>query len=115
MESIYPSHDIGHFPVEKIILQADYVAYISSGQDNRPKGSSIGDGNTSSEEDQAAAKIQAVQRGNAARQELKDKQEAAAKIQAVQRGNAARQELKDKQEAAAKYKQSNEATLHARN
>jgi|EP00945_MAST-04E_sp_MAST-4E-sp1_P008668 hypothetical protein len=57
---------------------------------------------TEEEKNRAAEKIQAVQRGNAARQELTDKQEAAAKIQAVQRGNAVRKEKKEKDEAAAK-------------
>ena len=50
----------------------------------------------------AAAKIQAVQRGNKEREELKEQEEAAAKIQAVQRGNKERAELKEQEEAAAK-------------
>ena len=30
----YPAHDIGHFPVSKVMLQADYSAYITTGKDN---------------------------------------------------------------------------------
>ena len=58
--------------------------------------------NEAEEKTEAAAKIQAVQRGNQARKEIAEKQEAAAKIQAVQRGNQARKEIAEKQEAAAK-------------
>merc|ERR1712139_723435 len=67
----YPSHDIGHFPVSKVMLQADYSAYITTGKDNRPKGSSVdATEGSSSEKDQAAAKIQAVHRGNAVRKDI---------------------------------------------
>ena len=41
---------------------------------------------TEEQKAEAATKIQAVQRGKAARQEMQAKQEAATKIQAVQRG-----------------------------
>eukprot|EP00505_MAST-04D_sp_SCG-Rhode-Island_P005275 Stramenopile-MAST_4_protein_5275 len=58
--------------------------------------------NEAEEKTEAAAKIQAVQRGNQERKEIAEKQEAAAKIQAVQRGNQARKEIAEKQEAAAK-------------
>jgi hypothetical protein len=54
------------------------------------------------EENQAAAKIQAIQRGNKERAELQDQSEAAAKIQAIQRGNKERAELQEQSEAAAK-------------
>lgn len=52
-------------------------------------------GPTEKEKAEAAAKIQAVQRGNAARQDLKEKQEAATKIQAIQRGKMARKEVEE--------------------
>lgn len=52
-------------------------------------------GPTEKEKEEAAAKIQAVQRGNAARQELREKQEAATKIQAIQRGKVARKEVEE--------------------
>ena len=42
------------------------------------------------DEEEAAVRIQAMQRGRKLRGELKDKQAAAAKIQALQRGGAAR-------------------------
>jgi hypothetical protein len=45
------------------------------------------------EQNEAAAKMQAVQRGNSARQALNEQNEAAAKIQAIQRGNKERAEL----------------------
>ena len=46
----------------------------------------------------AAAKIQALQRGKAARKELKEKQDAAVKIQAIQRGKADREKVKKMKE-----------------
>ena len=54
------------------------------------------------DQDEAAAKIQARQRGKRTRKELQEKQEAAAKIQAVQRGKQARKELREREEAAVK-------------
>ena len=49
---------------------------------------------TEEQKAEAATKIQAVQRGKAARQEMQAKQEAATKIQAVQRGKMARNAVK---------------------
>ena len=51
---------------------------------------------------QAATKISAVGRGNAARKGMKKKQQAATKIGAVSRGRAARQSVKRQQTAATK-------------
>ena len=54
----------------------------------------------SAEENQAAAKMQAVQRGNKDRKELIEKKGAATKMQAIQRGNKDRKELNEKKGAA---------------
>ena len=48
-----------------------------------------------SEEDKAAAKLQALHRGNASRQELADKKKAATKLQALQRGRSQRAKAAD--------------------
>ena len=50
-------------------------------------------GTTDEEKAEAAAKIQAIHRGNAERKDLAEKSDAAAKIQAIQRGKAARAEV----------------------
>ena len=52
------------------------------------------------QQQQAAAKLQAQQRGRAARAELQQKQQAASRLQALQRGHAARTKLESKHEAA---------------
>ena len=55
-----------------------------------------------SKENEAAVKIQAVQRGKQERRELHEQKEAAAKIQAVQRGNQERRQLEEQKQAAVK-------------
>jgi hypothetical protein len=54
--------------------------------------------NEEEEANNAAAKIQALQRGKAAREELQNKKDAAVKIQALQRGNADREKVKKMKE-----------------
>ena len=68
------------------------------GNDDDGGGDAKENGPTEQEKAEAAAKIQAVQRGKAARQDLKNKQEAATKIQAVQRGKMARKEAQEKKQ-----------------
>ena len=79
----------------------------------------------SPDEDAAAAKIQAIQRGNTERAELADQKEAATKIQAIQRGNkeraeiasgtAATEEVDEKVEAAADADGDGSGTADAKN
>ena len=54
------------------------------------------------EEDAAAQKMQALQRGRAKRKELQERKQAAARVQAAKRGQKARQERKEQMEAATK-------------
>ena len=53
-------------------------------------------------EDNAALKIQAVQRGRLARREMRERQQAATKIQSVHRGRQQRKAMKEKDQAAIK-------------
>ena len=55
-----------------------------------------------SEEDKAAQKMQALQRGRSKRKEIQQRKEAAARVQAAKRGQKARMEKKEQIEAATK-------------
>jgi len=54
------------------------------------------------DEDEAAAKLQAITKGRAQRKEAKERKEAAKRVQAAKRGQQARKERKEQEEAAVK-------------
>eukprot|EP00944_MAST-04C_sp_MAST-4C-sp1_P009476 g9476.t1 len=66
----YASHDIGHFPVDHVMLQSDYAKYMKDGIDPRPKRADD-DTEGLQQKEEAATKIQALHRGNAERKKGK--------------------------------------------
>jgi len=107
----YPAHDIGHFPVEKVMLQADYSAFITSGKDIRTKGSSETKNIAEEEEAEEAERKAKAEEEAAAKAKSEEEKEAAAKAKAEKEAAA---KAKAEKEAAAKAKAEKEAAAKAK-